>query len=247
MSSTPRREVELTFLRLVPGTSPVHRLCAGTKLLIAAELALIVSIEPSWPMLGGGAALVAPSLWSGTHPLVHAGPIDLSLGGLSDWARFTVLAIVLLASGALIGWTTPLGDVAPALATLSKPLRRLRLPVDEWVVAIALAIRCLPMLLDEIRTLNAARRLRAADRAEAKEHARAGVRELLVETHDLMATAIVVSIRRARDLADAIIARGGIGGAVSAEAGRFRALDASVLVASTAVSAVAIVFLYLHA
>ena len=36
-----RREPELTFLRLVPGDSPVHRLWAGTKLLVAAELALV--------------------------------------------------------------------------------------------------------------------------------------------------------------------------------------------------------------
>ena len=39
-------------LRLVPGDSVVHRLWPGTKLIVAAELALIGSVEPSWLTLG---------------------------------------------------------------------------------------------------------------------------------------------------------------------------------------------------
>ncbi len=39
------------------------------------------------------------------------------------------------------------------------------------------------------------------------------------EGHDLLTTAIVVALRRAHDLADAIDARGGIGSAPNAKAG----------------------------
>jgi energy-coupling factor transporter transmembrane protein EcfT len=255
------REPELTFLRLVPRESPVHHLWAGTKLLVAAGLAIALSISPTWAMIGIGAGIVAfgllcarippgafprlprwfyvalligaaLNLWSGTAPLVHVGPVDLSIGGVSEWARFTLLAVVLVTSGALIGWTTPLGDVAPALSRLTRPLRWLRLPVDEWIVAIALAIRCLPLLIDEIRTMAAARRLRARDQ-NGPEQVRT-VRQLLIETHDLLATAIVSSIRRARDLSEAMVARGGIGGAVSATRTAPGVLDAFVLAAATA-------------
>jgi energy-coupling factor transport system permease protein len=237
----PRREPELTFLRLVPGTSPMHRLWAGTKILVAAALALMVSISPSWAMIGVAGAVVVLelafgrippgafprlpswffglvgisavlSLWSSTEPVVHVGGIALSMGGLEQWARFTVLAVVLVVSGAVIGWTTPLGEIAPALARLGRPLRWVRVPVDEWALAVALAIRCLPLLIDEIRVLGAARRLRTHD--EGREAPRAAVQRVLIEMHDLMATAIVASIRRARDLADAIEARGGLADAV---------------------------------
>ena len=192
-----RRESELTFLRLVPGNTIVHRLWAGTKLLVAAALALLVSLWPSWAMIGLAAGVVLLgllcariplgafprlptwffaalavgallNLWSGTKPTVDVGGITISLGALEEWARFTVLAVVLITSGALIGWTTPLGDVAPALRRLFRPLRLFRLPVDEWVIAIALAIRCLPLLIDEIRTLAAARRLRAHESDSAQ-------------------------------------------------------------------------------
>ena len=39
----------------MPGDIVVHRLWAGTKLLVAAELALMLSISPTWRMLGGRA------------------------------------------------------------------------------------------------------------------------------------------------------------------------------------------------
>ena len=133
-------------------------------------------------------------------------------------------------SAALVGWTTPLGAVAPALARLGRPLRVLRLPVDEWIVAIALALRCLPLLIDEMRTLAAARRLRHHD-ADEMRRARGSV----VELHDLVSTAIIVSLRRARDLADAITARGGIGAISDGHDGHFGWLDAVTLFAVTAI------------
>lgn len=273
-SRPARRETELTFLRLVPGDSAMHRLWAGTKLLIAAELALMVSISPTWAMIGVAAGVVVLellvarlplgafprlptwffvvfaisgllSLWSTTKPLADVGGISVSIGGLEEWARFSALAVALLTSGALIGWTTPLGDVAPALARLGRPLRWLRLPVDEWVVAVALAIRCLPLLIDEIRVLNAVRRLRTRDDDTTGESPRAIVRSVFVEIHDLMATAIVVSIRRARDLADAIEARGGLGTAGDLPGGTFRVADGLVLLATTAVCVVSLAVLHL--
>lgn len=271
---TPRRAPELTFLRLVPGDTVVHRMWAGTKLIVAAELALLVSIAPTWPMIGGAAAVVAVgllcariplgafprlpiwfwqllgvgallSLLSGGGPVVHIGGFSLSLGGLEEWARFTALAVVLITSGALIGWTTPLGEIAPALSTLGRPLRLVRVPIDEWVIASALAIRCLPLLIDEIRTLGAARRLRSRREDAKKERSGTVFRELVLEAHDLMATAIVASIRRARDLGDAIVARGGLHGGVSADRSRLRAIDWSVLLLTTAAAAGALAVLYI--
>ena len=167
------------------------------------------------------------------------------MGALNQWALFTTLAIVLVVSGAIVGWTTPLGDVAPALERLFRPLRWLRLPVDEWIIAIGLAIRCLPLLIDEIRILAAARKLRAEDEPEKHETPRAVVRQVLAETHDLMATAIVVSIRRARDLADAIVARGGLGAASNLPGARFGVTDAVVLAGTTALCVVTLAVLHL--
>ena len=264
-ATTPVRErarrgrTELTFLRLVPGDTPVHRLWAGTKLIVAAELALAASVSPSWFTLGVITGLVLIGLLvagiplgafprlprglyglillglvldavSTTPPVVHVGPLPISAGALGDAARFLALAVVLIISAALVGWTTPLGTVAPALARLGAPLRRLRLPVDEWVVAIGLALRCLPLLVDEMRTLAAARRLRHHGHEE-----RRSARRAVLEIHDLVSTAIIVSLRRARDLADAITARGGIGVVGERQDGDRTWRDACVLIGVTAI------------
>jgi energy-coupling factor transport system permease protein len=266
----PWREPELTFLRLVPGNSPVHRLWAGTKLLVAAELMVTATFAPTWLTLAVIATLVAVALlvgriplgafprlprvfylllalglalssWATTEPVVHLGPLPVSLGALADATRLLALAIVLVLSAAVVGWTTPLGAVAPALSRLARPFRALRLPVDEWIVAVALALRCLPLLVDEMRTLAAARRLRRRPPPEAP-HA---TRRALVEVHDLVSTAIVVSLRRAHDLADAMNARGGVGVISDVQDGTRTWRDAVTLVAITAIC-VALVVLSLR-
>lgn len=266
-----RREAEITFLRLVPGDTPVHRLWAGTKLILAAELAVAASVAPTWFVLGVITGLVLIGLlvariplgafprlprglyWlllvgllfnvvSTTRPVVHLGPMPISIGALGEAARFLAFAVVLITSAALVGWTTPLGAVAPALARLGAPLRRMRIPVDEWIIAIGLALRCLPLLVDEMRTLAAARRLRHPDDGHRHPDRRGpnhdrNVRRSLIEIHDLVSTAIIVSLRRARDLGDAITARGGIGAVGASQDGPRTWRDACVLVVVTGIVA----------
>ena len=232
----PRRPVEINLLRPVPGDTPVHRLWAGTKLVSLAALVVGLSWRPSWPAVGvvgvfvlasmllagitPGAAPKLPrwfwaalalgailSLRSTRPPMVQVGPTSVSLGALNQWALYTLLALVLLACAALVSWTTPLAEVAPALSTLGRPLRWLRFPVDEWAVAAALSIRCLPLLTEEIRTLTAARRLRHRERPKAQSH----LEYWLIEAQDLLLAALAVSLRRAHDLGEAIEARGGFG------------------------------------
>jgi len=256
----PRREPELTFLRLVPGDTPIHRLWAGTKVLVATELMFTATFAPTWVTLAVIAVLVVAALligriprgafprlplgfwylillglvlssWSTMEPIVHLGPIPVSIGALGVATRLLALAIVLVVSAAVVGWTTPLGAIAPALSRLARPFRALRLPVDEWIVAVAVALRCLPLLVDEMRTLAAARRLRHRPPDDGS------TRRALVEIHDLIATAIIVSLRRAHDLADAMNARGGVGVISAAQDGSRSWRDAATLVAVTAISA----------
>lgn len=240
------------FLRQVPGTSPVHRLWAGTKILVVAALGLSVSFIPTWPTIGivaafvVGAGLVARvtigalprfpllfwafmafgaalTLVAGGAPYVHVGGASVGLAALDQYLRFTAIGLELIGASAMIGWTTPVGDVAPALARLGRPLRWLRMPVDEWSVAIALCFRSLPLLIDELRTLVAARRLRPnpfqhrdarggppvdAEAPDGRGPVR-WVRLVFVETADLLSACLAVAMRRAGELAEAITARGG--------------------------------------
>ncbi|HKH51852.1 MAG TPA: CbiQ family ECF transporter T component, partial [Mycobacterium sp.] len=117
------------------------------------------------------------------------------------------------------------------------PLRPLRIPVDDWAVALALALRAFPMLIDEFRILYAARRLRPKERPATR---RGRHRRWWLEVIDLLAAAIIVALRRADEMGDAITARGGAG-QISAAPSRPKpvdwvALSIAVLVCAAALS-----------
>lgn len=106
--------------------------------------------------------VVAGSLFTivnGGAPELKLGPATIGVGGFLDFLRVTSLGLVLIGLGAVISWTTQVADIAPAVALLCRPLRVLRVPVDDWAVTISLAFRMFPMLSEEFRLLAAARRL----------------------------------------------------------------------------------------
>jgi len=231
---TPRSVV---LLRPVPGDSVIHRLWAGTKLIVVFVFGVLMTFYPGWLPIVLVALLiwmaarlahiprgVLPSvpvwLWiflfiggltasfAGGAPEFVLGSVTVGLGGLLNFLRITALSIVLLWLGAMVSWTTNVSDIAPAVATLGAPLRKARIPVDEWAVTVALALRSFPMLIDEFRVLFAARKLRPRPPLKTRRERR---RRWAVELIDLLAAAITVTLRRGDEMGDAIAARGGTG------------------------------------
>jgi energy-coupling factor transport system permease protein len=264
--SASRQRRPVVLLRPIPGTSVIHELWAGTKLIVVLAISVLLVFYPGWMMIGLMAALVGAAAWlahiprgalpsipwwiwmlllfgavtaalGGGQPVLHLWSWDFEAGGLLKFLRFTALAIVLLAVGAMVSWTTNVADVAPAIATLGRPLRPLRVPVDDWAVVLALALRAFPMLIDEFRLLYAARRLRPRP---IQADGRAKRRRWLTEMVDLLAAGITVALRRADEMGDAITARGGTG-QIAAAPSRPRRADWVALSICAAVCALAIV------
>jgi energy-coupling factor transporter transmembrane protein EcfT len=259
----PRRPVVL--LRPVPGRSAIHELWAGSKLLIALGISILLTLYPGWAAIGLVAALVLAGAWvahiprgvlpspprwlwimlaivgttatlAGGSPQIQVGTVTLGLGGLLEFLRFTALSVVLLGMGALVSWTTNVAEIAPAVATLGRRLRVLRIPVDDWSVALALALRTFPMLIDEFRVLYAARRLRPKEKPPARA---ARLRQLAADVIDLIVAVITVTLRRADEMGDAITARGGTG-QISAVSSRPKRADWITLLIASAVCAAAL-------
>ena len=221
----------LMLMRPVPGPSPIHGLWAGTKLVVMLVISILLTITPSWPAIGATALLVGitaalagishtciPSiprwLWviivvgsvftiaNGGAPELHLGPVTIGVGGFLDFLRVSSLGLALISLGVVVSWTTHAADIAPAVAALCHPLRILRLPVDDWAVITSLAFRIFPMLAEEFRLLAAARRLQPPQPDKPSRRA---------ETVELCTAAMVVALRRATEMGDAITARGGAG------------------------------------
>ncbi|CAA0134615.1 putative protein [Mycolicibacterium vanbaalenii] len=238
MTDAPRKQRrQVVLLRPVPGQTVIHDLWAGSKLLIVAGIGVLLTFYPGWVPIGAVAVLIVVAarlahiprgafptvprlLWvlvalgaitaafAGGSPVIPAGSIDIGLGGLLNFLRIAALTIVLLGLGAMVSFTTNVAEVAPAVATLGRPLRPLRVPVDDWAVTLALALRAFPMLVEEFRVLYAARQLRPRD-VDATRRSRR--RRWAAELIDLLAAAITVALRRADEMGDAITARGGAG------------------------------------
>lgn len=232
----PYRPPQLNLLREVKVDSPVHRLWAGTKILVVAGMSITLSYFPTWGSIGLVTALLLatvlaaripagawprPPKWfwlvlavtgglaaaAGGSPHVTVAGAYLGLGGIDAYCKFMAVGVLLLLAAAVLGWTTPLGEIAPAISRLMAPLKLLRVPVDELATAVALCVRSLPLLVGEMRTLLAARRLRPAP----ERPSRSEIERWLDEIVDVMVAAMAVSVRRAGELAEAITARGGTG------------------------------------
>ncbi|MFT4126823.1 MAG: energy-coupling factor transporter transmembrane protein EcfT [Gordonia sp. (in: high G+C Gram-positive bacteria)] len=208
-------------LRQVPGDSVIHRLWAGTKLLILLILGVMTWVLPSWPALGMVAAIVVITVLMAGIPLGAIprppwwfwGLLGIGLAAnaafgpeaMIVFARAIMVGLVLVASSILVIWTTPLAEIAPAIAVLLRPLRLLRLPVDEWAVSVALCLRGLPLLIEELRLLRAAHRLRPTAPADSGHPAAE------MGIIDVVVAAMSSALRRAEEMAEAITARGGTG------------------------------------
>ena len=120
-----RREPELTFLRLVPGDSPIHQLWPGTKILIAAELALVGSIAPTWLTVG----VIAGALAARPRALV----LDEPFAGLDERARADLTAALIrlrLERGLTLICVSHDRDLPPALVDREIELTAGRITYD---------------------------------------------------------------------------------------------------------------------
>ncbi|KUI06092.1 CbiQ family ECF transporter T component [Mycobacterium sp. IS-3022] len=231
---SPRRGL---LLVPVPGTSPIHELWAGTKLLVVLWFSVLLWFYPGWVMIGVvwllvlAAARIArvprgalPSrprrLWiliavavvfatlAGGSPVISVGGVDIAVGGALYALRAALLAFGLIGLAAMVSWTTNVAEIVPAITTLARPFTYVRIPVREWAVALALGLRAFPMLIDEFQTLYAAHRLRSRQpQPNRKVRRRQQARDVI----DLIAAALAMTMRRADEMGDAITARGGTG------------------------------------
>jgi energy-coupling factor transport system permease protein len=229
------------LLRRLPRDSPIHRLWAGTKLIALTLLTIATLFNPAWPQLAATAAVTVLSVGA-AHVPRNAVPrlppwywatLLVGLGfaylghGVEQYLSLLLLSALFMVLSAVVAWTTSLDDVAPALRALGAPFRRIGLPVDEWALTAALCVRSLPLVLTELRTVVAARRLRPAQ-------GRLAAALLLGIVGDVGAAAMAAAIRRAADMGEAMTARGGSaaasrGSGSGGRGNRFRWADAVAL------------------
>ncbi len=142
---------------------------------------------------------------TGGHPLnkpFPVGPLLLTYRGI--WvvvASFVVFLSLYVAAILLTMTTTPVALIE-GMTLLLAPLRRLKLPVDDFALMTLLALRFIPTLLDEAEQLIKAQTSRGADVMHGT------LRERLQSLSMFFLPLMQGTLRRASDLSVALEARG---------------------------------------
>jgi biotin transport system permease protein len=188
------------------GTSPLHRAPAGTKLALLAVLTTALVLARS-PVAVGAAAVVCLAGYAvaGWTPLVALGqvrplrwlllvlvPFQLWTGGWRAAVVVTGTLLVAVAAACLVTMTTRVADLLDTLVRLVTPLRLLGVDPERAGLALALAVRSVPVIGAAAREVADARRARGLERS---------VRALAVPL-------VVRTVRHAERTGDALAARG---------------------------------------
>lgn len=220
-----------TLGQYIPRNSAVHALDARTKLFIMAMgIAAAFKMDGAYPLAGFLAGLVVvtrmakikireverglvPFAWlflvtGALHALMTPGdPISSFLPrvtrqGLQNGALVATQLVGAIWISTLATLTTSPLDMVRALEWYMKPLKHLRVPVDEIALAVMLAIRFIPVLFEEAERITKAQKARGVDVESGN---------LLKKTRSMVSIVIPLMhgvFRKADDLSVALMLRG---------------------------------------
>ncbi|WP_345763176.1 energy-coupling factor transporter transmembrane component T family protein [Diaminobutyricibacter sp. McL0608] len=194
----------------VDGSSPVHRMPAGVKLALMIVIVTLISLTPNGPLLAAwgvlvvGAYALAGMLRSQLFRQVHlmrwiivvtvAGQLLFVGETAAVWN--TVRIVILILGAALVSLTTRVSDMLETVERLVGRFRRFGANPEAVGTVLMVATTSIPVIASH------ASRVREAYRAR-----RAGTNIVAMTS-----TMLVLAIKHADELGDALVARGGHAG-----------------------------------
>lgn len=126
--------------------------------------------------------------------------------GLSNGFFMALRLIIVVIVSTILTLTTKPSDLTLALESLFSPLRKVRFPVSEMALMIAIALRFVPTLFEETQKILKSQASRGVDITEGK------LKEKVSQLISLLVPLFVLSFKRAEDLANAMEVRGYVPG-----------------------------------
>ncbi len=142
----------------------------------------------------------------GEQILWQYGPLHLTMEGLLRSGLMLLRLVALIAFSGLLTFTTTPIELADALESLLKPFQRLGMPVHEFAMMMTIALRFIPVLLEEADKIVKAQRSRGADFSSGS------LKRRLNSIIAVIVPLLYNALKRADDLAIAMEARAYIGG-----------------------------------
>ncbi len=182
----------ITFGQFMPGDSLLHRLDPRTKVTGVLSVAVSVLVASNWQgfILVVGLTLAAVLLsrlpvkvytrglrafwiifaitfivqafFTPGEILAAIGPVTITLEGLVNGGKIFLRLVLLVLIATLLTLTTPPVNLASGLESMLSPLKKLGVPAHELAMMMTIALRFVPILLQEAETLLRAQRSRGA-------------------------------------------------------------------------------------
>lgn len=133
--------------------------------------------------------------------LLKWGIVQITTQGLVQGAKMVVRLVVLILGSSIMTLTTTPNQLTDGLERLLKPLGKIKVPVHELAMMMSIALRFIPILLEETDKIMKAQTARGAD----FEHG--GLIQRVKNMVPLLIPLFVSAFRRANDLALAMEAR----------------------------------------
>lgn len=164
----------------VAGNSPVHRGDARVKVLLLLAYSIGIFFVQSWWGMGAFAlavialagvaripvrrmmGLLVPVVALAAFAAAFAFAASPGWEGLSSGLFVAVRMVALVAASFVVCFTTTSTDLLGAFAWFIGPLRAVRVPVDDIALTLALAIRFIPVVADELADVRRAQAARGA-------------------------------------------------------------------------------------
>ncbi|MCP1102836.1 energy-coupling factor transport system permease protein [Aequitasia blattaphilus] len=138
--------------------------------------------------------------------LFSIGFVKITEGGLRSAVYMGIRLIYLIIGSSLMTFTTTPNELTDGIEKLFKPLQKIKVPVHEVAMIMAIALRFIPILLDETDKIMKAQIARGADLESGNlfQKAKAMI--------PILVPLFISAFRRATDLAMAMESRGYHGG-----------------------------------
>ncbi|WP_367300517.1 energy-coupling factor transporter transmembrane component T family protein [Leuconostoc carnosum] len=138
----------------------------------------------------------------GEPVLFKAGPIIVTLPGIINAGYVIIRFVLIILMSTILTLTTPPTSIANALESLLAPLKKLRVPVAELALMLSIALRFVPLLMDETQ------KIMNAQKSRGMSFSNGGPIKRAKAIIPLLIPLFVGALQRALDLANAMEVRG---------------------------------------
>lgn len=231
----PRAKIVITIMMMVSIFLCKNYVSLGIMVITAIIVTLISKINIKTILKGLKPIIVIVlfttilNLFYGTgEPLVQLGRIKITMDGINNSIFMALRIIILVVYGLMLTYTTTPTSLTDAIESLLKPLKIFHADVHSVAMIMTIALRFIPILIEEVDKIMSAQKSRGADMENG------GIISRVKAIVPIMIPLFVSSFRRANELAYAMECRcyRGGDGRTKMKQMKLKMLDYSVLTLS---------------